>query len=91
MIDDHRCIIVGVRDKRGAGGRVTSHRKDQSSAQRLLQPGEDMEAVVADALVFSLFFFLSVFVTALNFTISFCCVYLFVHLSPVRISPAYSV
>lgn len=52
MID--HCFNKGVRDKRtvGTGGRVTSHRsKDQSSTQRLLQPGEDMEAVVADALV----------------------------------------
>lgn len=45
---------IGARDKRSIGASrvaVTSHRKDLSSAQRLLQPGEDLESAVATALV----------------------------------------
>lgn len=47
---------TGARDKKSYGRvSISSHRKEHASAPKVLQPGEDMEAVVADALVGGLF------------------------------------
>lgn len=64
--------LSGARDKKsfGAAGRVavSSHRKENSSTQKaVLQPGEDMEAVVADALVSSgLFLILEITISCIS-------------------------